>query len=1161
MDPARGVQVARRSSLDGRWGTSVLMRAARIAGFVSLLGVATLAGCTNKSDKFFPVVNNGLQPPYSPNFGAAQTVDPTPATSPSATAFDASRHVALDGNGDGLVVFKADDGTGTTRLYAVRYTAGKQAAAPFTTPIIIDAGVGSNVDQATVALDSSGDGVVVFSQPFQGIRRAYARTYAKATGQFGAPVIIDSGGSNTLSEDVSNVAAAALSNGDVLLAFSEADDVFGVRYTKSTSTFALPAQVDSLGNVGNTVSALRAQARGQFGALSWLQDSDTSGGVNRVLFVSRHSTSGSLSMASTINPDGSTDVTAFDAAIMAGSTVAAVWTQVQGGGGTRVFGRTLSSAGTLNTAADLGGTIGDDFAQGAIAADPRNTVAAASVVIRRVPATGTPQLYLNRLTSGMFASGPARVDDTTLGGVAGGSARVAVAPDGSGAIAFVQAQSTAAAAHSRLMVSRHSTSGSLSMARTADQGAVQVAALVASPLAFAAPQVTGLGFGSDGRAFLTYTQSDGYLIRAYMARGVAGQPGVYGRAVPIDGAVSSNPFATTAVADQVTPGAAAFLLAPSGTTGLAVMLQDRTVAASTTTRLWANTWNGFNVPATLAQGTTLVDGFRDVAATRDTAEFDTALDASGAGLTVFTQSDGTNTELYATPIAGSSGVAAAPGATGIDNGTAGTPTSPRVVIDPAASGGDACVLFLQDDGAGVTQLYARRFTRATGAVSNVGPTPAPGANAPIANTAAGFGNVLGYDAAFHSQDGSAYIVFRQVKTAGGAQGVFAVKVAADGTTTGPVEFSSTSATIAGDPRIVIDGSGNAMTLFGQGSPMILMSRHSTSSSLGKAVSGNPLAVSASSTLATGAFACMADGANNFVVAFERTDTTASTPGTAIFARRWLAATGQWEGADATKISSGLATTTAPALGYAGPKLAVAQSGDFVVIFRQDDDRPVNPTVNLVSVTYTAANNAVGTQTSIDNGDGTVSHGLDVDATAYDLAVRPSTGEGVVVFIQDADASGLSKQRLYAAHFDLGRLAAAAPVFASTVTDLSEGGGLATNVTGFDLALDAGTGQGWIAFTEQNVGDADTTVTMAFVRHYDAAGVTGVAGAANIRVSRSMVQGTGGPGSNDEGEHVTAPRVTLDPSGEARVTFRITQDAAGGTPGTNVRSRLFSNSIR
>ena len=85
--------------------------------------------------------------------------------------------------------------------------------------------------------------------------------------------------------------------------------------------------------------------------------------------------------------------------------------------------------------------------------------------------------------------------------------------------------------------------------------------------------------------------------------------------------------------------------------------------------------------------------------------------------------------------------------------------------------------------------------------------------------------------------------------------------------------------------------------------------------------------------------------------------------------------------------------------------------------------------------------------------------------------------------------------------------------------------------------------------------------MAFARSYDVTAPNGAAGTANIRVSRGMNQGTGGPGSGAEGEHVTGPRVVLDGSGGARVTYRITQDAAGGTPGTNVRSRLFSNTIR
>ena len=60
-----------------------------------------------------------------------------------------------------------------------------------------------------------------------------------------------------------------------------------------------------------------------------------------------------------------------------------------------------------------------------------------------------------------------------------------------------------------------------------------------------------------------------------------------------------------------------------------------------------------------------------------------------------------------------------------------------------------------------------------------------------------------------------------------------------------------------------------------------------------------------------------------------------------------------------KISSGAATTAAPVLNYGRPRLAVSANGDFVVIYRQTDDRPAIDTVNLVATTYAAASATFG----------------------------------------------------------------------------------------------------------------------------------------------------------------------------------------------------------
>lgn len=1134
-------------------GPSLLARA------LAAVALAAVAGCENRNEKLFPVVRNEFPPPNAPTFGTPRAIDPTPATSSSAIAFDAARDVAFDGDGNALLLMRGDDGTGVTRLFAVRYDARKEAlSSPFASPLTVDANTGGNVDQARVLLDAAGDGVIVFSQTYQGKRRAYGRTFNRSAGTFGAPTAIDVGGSNSLPEDVTGVDGAIAAGGNAVLAFSEADDVFGVRFVKGTG-FGQPQQIDSLGNVGNTVSALRVHDQGGVGGVTWLQDADTSGGVRRVLACSRHSTSGSLSFAVTVNPDTSTDVTDATARVCPGGTLVLAWTQTQSAGGTRVFGRRLSASGSLATAADLGGTVSGTFAEPVAGS---NGLGGVLVAVRHVPSSGPARLYANLFAggaTGAFASSPTRVDDATAGAVVSGSARVACDPQGRAEIVFVQEQDPAlAGSHGRVLAVRYTPSGGYGAPRALDHGPVETGALVTTPLVYAAPVVTGVTFDAAGRGFCSYTQSDGRLRRCYVVAGVSGTPGAFGAPEPVDGATRNSLFTSLLpVTNQVEAGDGAFALAPNGISGLGLFRQRDVNGTTNVVRLWATPWSGYQAPATRLRGARLLDAYQDAAAPRDVAEFATALDQTGAGLVVWTQADGSGTRLLAAPIA-TTGIAGAPlgTTTTLGSGASAPPTAPRILINPQT--GDAHVLFLQDDGTGRVQLYARRWARAAGTLGFVGPSSPTGANDPIALTAGTAGSVVSYDAAYHTPDGSAYIVFRQVKAVGsGAEGVFAVKVTAAGGIVGPTEFSDTSATVVGDPRIDIDDKGNALTVFNQGAPPVLCSRHSTSSSLGMAVSGLPPVVSAS-TAACGAFDVAHDAAGNFLVAFVRDDTGTSTPAGSIVARRWLTATKQWEGTDATKVSAGTATTTAPTLAYAEPRVAMDTKGRAVILFRQDDDRPTTDTVNLVAVTFDpAAAMPYASPVVIDNGDGSVNNGLDVHPTVFDVVLRRSDGEGLVTFVQDADPTAAALPRLYALRLHLANVSTGNPVFDTTASDLSEGGGAATAVTGATAAFGTD-GRGWIAFTEQAGADADSLRTHAFVRSYGLG--TGVFGS-SLAVSRSLLVGDGTAGSGAEGEHAARPVVTLGPSGAVRVTYLVQQDADGSTPGTLDRARLLADVVR
>lgn len=1132
-------------------------------GIVAVAAIAAIAsgGCENKHTKTFIVEKNELPPPHAPAFGTARPVDPPPATSTSAAQYDHARGLALDGAGNGLLAIRADDGTGVTRLYVVRYDASLAAISnPFSSAQLADANTGGNVNDAKVVLDASGDGLLLFVQVFQGKRRLYARNYRAATNTFTAPTLVDSGGANSVADDVTNLDVALTPAGNGAIVFSEADDVFGIFFRKSDGSFTAPQQLDTLGNVGNTVSALRVLDRGGAGVAAWLQDSDTSAGTVRVLAASRYSTSGSLafSWAQTVNSDTATDITDYDASILSSGTSAFVWTQSQSGGGSRVFGRTLSAGGSFGTAADLGASVTGTFAGPLLRADGSGN---AVLALRRDPSGANSQLYGTTFSAatGTFSTSPARIDDAAAGAVIAGSYAVAVDVFGQAEIGYVQRHDPGLpGSHPRVHAVRYVPSTGFGASRRVDHGSVETGPLVATP-AYASPTIVRVAFDPAGRCFLTYTQSDGHLERLYVVSSLSGQPGTFGAPETVDGASRNSVFAASAVTSQVVSGDGSFTLAPSGATGLALTRQAEVNGTTNVVRLYATPFTGYDLRAIRPQGSRLLDGFRDAISPRDVAESASGLDAAGAGLVAFTQSDGTATELFAVPFYATQATTATPGgsATSVDNGTTGVPSKLRVVMDPSRSDGQ--VFFLQDDGTGRTQLYARRYVKSSGAVLNVGTSPTPTRNEPISLTGSAAGSVVSYDVAHHAPDGASYLVFRQVKnTATGAAGVFAVKVSASGALTGPAEHSDPNATVVGDPKIKVNGGGHALTVFNQGNPPILCSRYSTSSSLGASVMGLPPVVSASATAACGNFSVDDDAAGNFLVAFERDD-SGSSPAKAIFARRWLASTGQWEGSDAVKISDGTATMAAPALSYSNPVVAMSAGGDAAILYRQDDDRPALDTVNLAAVTFQASAGAPATAYSspqiVDNGDGTVPHGADV--TLYGASVRRADGNGAALFIQDADPGSGSRPRIYTRRFHLANLASATPVFETTSTDLSEGSGAATRVTGFTTAFDA-FGVGYVVFTEASGADADSTRTHLFARAYSL--VTGVYGP-NWVVSRALATGDGTAGSGAEGENSAVPQVSIGGDAMALIPHLVTQDSDGSTPATVDRARLFGNVIR
>ena len=98
--------------------------------------------------------------------------------------------------GDALVVYLSDDGSGTTRLHVVRYDHSRNPIVRyFNQPEVMDANTGS-VSDAKVLIDGSGDGVLLWTQPSGGVQRLYGSVYRASLGAFSSPALLDAGGDN-----------------------------------------------------------------------------------------------------------------------------------------------------------------------------------------------------------------------------------------------------------------------------------------------------------------------------------------------------------------------------------------------------------------------------------------------------------------------------------------------------------------------------------------------------------------------------------------------------------------------------------------------------------------------------------------------------------------------------------------------------------------------------------------------------------------------------------------------------------------------------------------------------------------------------------------------------------------------------------------------------
>jgi hypothetical protein len=1059
--------------------------------------------------------------------------------------FDPERHAAISAAGDALVVYLADDGTGTIRLHVVRYNHSLNPIIRyFSGPTLFDANSGDVVD-AKVVLDAQGDGLLVWVQQSSGIPRLYASVYVGISESFTPPQLIDGTGENTVPEGVGGFDVALDAVGNGVIGFYENPiapglcEAFGVHFNKFANqgapAFTAPEKVHLPGYTtpGHTVQKMLAVAGpANSGYLLTLQDSDPGGATAIHCSVSRFSSESSLSAfnaVTRVNPPGyDDDVTDFSGIVLPDGDGLFIYEQANPTSNrTRIWSRIFDSATdgftelmprdlapqTSASAMDFGGPMLQARADGVAVAMFLSTGPGAALHTN----VFHPETRSFDTTQSTVVSGS--------GGDVGSRFLFAFQSGGSGEAVFTQAVSGTGGPY-RMYASRF-TGGSRAFSdppRACDLGTAEKGPI--NTMTFSNPTPVGIGFDGSGRCLVGFTLSDGMLDRLYVNRGPLANPHQFEGARPVDGAIRGSLFSGSATRTEVVPGDAILALDTAGTGGIAVWRQREIMGANTIVRLFGASYHGYNqAPSPMLRGVQHIDEHA-ADPNRPVILYDGAGTTTGA-VTAFVQDVAGSEELFIRVYDGTGNQFDLPGLTSQDNGTPGAIQDVKVV---AGQGDDAFIFFLQDDGTGTIHLYGRWYRASDRTLVNLRVGMA--ANVPLSNTGGTYGSVT--DLAATSRAGRAFAAFRQVDGTGFE--VFGLRVDADGTVTGAARFSSGSGTALGAPSLVAGSAGRGLVLFQEG--QALMARVVALASFGQTPPGTPDSVSGSGPV--GAVEASGDGFGNFLVAFE--SGTSGGNGISILFRRFFNVSNAWESGPLAVSPAGTAN-----IDYRMPKIQATVGGRGLILFKVNDRSSVPADMSLMAVTYDAAQaTSLAAPVIVDN-DAATLNGLDVDTAA--IAMEPLSGRGFITFTQDTDGTVNVQNRLFSRGFDLSRIGTANPVFYVTAVDMTEGGASAQTEVSLFLSAVAGDGKGFLVHTERiPTGMPSTTVTHLFARPFDADtftfGPTKVA-------SRLMNPGAG----NVWGEGVDSTKVLLGPNNEAFILHTVLQ-ADAGIPTTY--RRLYAN---
>ncbi len=141
---------------------------------------------------------------------------------------DASGTIAVDSNGNAIAVYGKNDGT-RNNVWAKRYVAGSG----WGTPTLIENYDAGNTVASQIAMDPSGNAIVVGRQ-FDGVRwNAWANRYNAVNGSWGTATLIETNDGNI---DTGALVVTMGHGGDAIAAWSQYD---GTHYNIWTNRYSL----------------------------------------------------------------------------------------------------------------------------------------------------------------------------------------------------------------------------------------------------------------------------------------------------------------------------------------------------------------------------------------------------------------------------------------------------------------------------------------------------------------------------------------------------------------------------------------------------------------------------------------------------------------------------------------------------------------------------------------------------------------------------------------------------------------------------------------------------------------------------------------------------------------------------------------------------------